>query len=224
MSESQTRNGLDEDSRRPIAVLALAAGVFSTALLLSAAPPAKGTVEEQLAFVASHRGGYLIVEFAVLFWTVTSAAFVAGLGGLLGLRAGWISPVAVVLSAGGILLLGFATYVSIGSSFAIIAAGRPAVAGEDAYHALFWRQMGILLTDPPLMAWGAGQIFFARALRRTDVLPRWLAWTATVAGAAGVLASLQAPPVGVLLALLTVAGFAVWSAGAGVCLLRSQRS
>src|SRR5215470_8485057 len=75
----------------------------------------------------------------------------------------------------------------------------------------------ILLTDPPLMAWGAGQILFARLIRRSDVLPKWVAWTATIAGAAGVLASLQSPPLGILLALLTVAGFAVWSLATGVC-------
>jgi hypothetical protein len=217
-----TLQDADEAPRRLIAAFGLLTGILSLLLLLALAGPSPQGPEQQLAFVGSHRAGYAILEIAVLIWATSSVPFLVGLGSLLRGHGRWLASTATWLSTVGLLLLGFATYVSIGSSFAIHAAGQPPGAGADVYQAAIWGQLGILLTDPPLMVWGAGQIFFGVLAWRGDVLTRWLAVTGIIGGVSGVLASLQAPPVGIALALLAVACFGVWACGTGIRLLRSQ--
>ncbi|HEY6910528.1 MAG TPA: hypothetical protein VI356_14210 [Myxococcales bacterium] len=215
-----TNQSPDEVPRKPIAAFGLLTGVLSLLLLLSLTAPPPQASKGRLA--SGRIAELVITEIAVLLWATSSVPFIVGLGMLLRGRGRWLASSATWLSAGGLLLLGFATYVSIGSAYAINAAGQPPVAGEDVYQAAVWQQLGILLTDPPLIAWGAGQIFFGVLAWKRDLLPRWLAAIAAVGGVSGVLASLQAPPLGVALALLAVACFGVWACGCGIRLLRAQ--
>lgn len=208
---------------RPIAVFSLLAALFSIILLaLLLASPAGGA-SQQLAFAASHTGLLTAFEFTVIVWATLSAPFVLGLGVLLEARSTVLARVAAGLSAVGILMLGFATYANTGALLAIHAAGAPPATNIDTYLATFWSQLGYLLTDPPLMAWGLGQLIFASLAWDGRMIPRWLAVIGGLAGLGIVLGSVETPSQAIFLIAFGILAFAVWSLGVGIVLLRVPR-
>lgn len=206
--------------RKAIAVFAFLAGASTLALLvlLLLAPPANSA--QELTYVADHTALVTIFEIVVIAWATLSAPFAFGLWMLTRIRSRVIAAAATGLSVVGILLLGFATYANTGALIAINAAGTPPVAGANTYLASFWAQLGYLLTDPPLMAWGLGQMFFASLAWSSRIVPRWLSAVGGIAGLGFLLGSLDTPSQAIFLIAFGFLAFAIWAAGIGVAVLR----
>jgi MFS family permease len=205
---------------RAFAGFALAAGVASVlAVLMSQAPQLPA--EELLAYVAAHKAGIASAAVSVLVWMSVSIPFVAGLGVVLAGERKILASAATLLSVGGIFLLGFASFVSIGSSLALAAAAevvRPG--GEVDYQVAVWRNLSFYMSDPGLMAWGFGQFLFALLAWNAAVFPRWLAVVGFIGGIAGLL-TLAVYQTAVL-ALVQIGAFAVWGVAVGVIGLRRK--
>jgi hypothetical protein len=206
--------------RVTFAVFALLAGAFSLWMLLM--PPAPLLApNEFLAYVQSHKAGFAMAAVVILVWVAVSIPYVAGLGILLGTERRILATAAMLLSAGGILLLGFASFVSLGSFLAMAAAADAAPAtGEAAYQVAVWRNLGFYMSDPGLMTWGLGQFLFAALAWKGAVVPRWLAVIGFVGGLAGLLT--LAVYQSVVLAVLQIGAFAVWGLATGVLALRRK--
>jgi len=64
----------------------------------------------------------VFAAIAALAWAVASVPFVTGLGALVGGARSALALAAMLLSSGGVLLLGFATFAFVGADLAILAA------------------------------------------------------------------------------------------------------
>jgi hypothetical protein len=220
MSDYPSRAAFEIDRRTAFAVFSLLGGVLSFLLIGSAGlMPAAHAPAELLSHLASHRGAYVLAAVAVLVWAVIAIPFVVGLGALVRPGSPALAEAATLLSAGGILLLSFGTFGSIGALLAIVAASDAAPnAATATYQAVVWANLSYYLSDPGLMTLGFGQLLFAGLYWNGRVLPRWVTVLGFVGGTAGLLtlAVYQTP----LLALVQLASFGVWGLAAGAILLR----
>jgi hypothetical protein len=218
MRRPLSRESLVPDTR-VFAAAALATAAM-TVLLVALAGGEGGRLEpaELLTYFRAHRGRYVASASVALAWLVLAMPFLAALRELLGEGRRALASAALLLAAGGVLLLGFGSFIGIGAFFALDAASEGLGARLQApYQAAIWRNMSFLLSDPGLMLLGGGQALFAWLAWRT-ALSRILAVIGFVGGAAGLLtlAVYQTP----LLALVQLAAFAVWAGWIGVLLLR----
>jgi hypothetical protein len=220
-SETDEARDLTHRERRLAAVSALIAGALSVVqLVLLVAIPVPHEPAGRLAYFRDHQGLVAIVEVAVIVWATLSVPFPIALGLLQWARSRVLAASATVLSASGILLLGFATYVGIGALWAIDVAGPPSTAGADVYQASVWIQLGYLLSDPPLMAWGVGQLLFAWLAWFGPLLPRWLAVVGGLSGLGIVVGSLALPSLAMPLIAFGILAFAIWALGIAVIMMR----
>ena len=209
------------DRKTPLGVLSLVSAVFSLALLVaSLQPPPSSAPAELLAYASSHRALYGLFASLVLAWSVFSIPLIVTLGAMLRSRGGTFTVIAQLLSAVGVLLLGFAIFISTAALLSIVAAGNPSRPEDAAYQVSIWSNLAFYLTDPGLMAWGLGQFLFGWVAWRSAVLPNWVAVVGMVGGVAGLLtlAVYQTP----VLALVQLTCFTIWGFAAGVTLLRAR--
>lgn len=153
------------DNRRFFAGASLLSALFTLLLVVTAAP-APAAPNELLPFFRAHRGQFIALASTVLAWVVLSVILVVALERLVGANRRALAFAAALLSAGGILLLGFGTFVFVGAFFAIEAANAAMTNPAQAtFHAAVWMNLSFMLSDPGLMTLGAGQAIFG-----------WLAW------------------------------------------------
>jgi hypothetical protein len=131
-----------------------------------------------------------------------------------------VALAATILSAAGILMLGFALFMHAGAMLSIVAAGSPSRPEDAAYQVAIWSSLRFYLTDPGLMAWGFGQLLFACYAWKSAALPKWLSIVGMIGGVAGLL-TLAVYQTG-LLALVQLAAFTVWGFAIGIRLLRQR--
>jgi Domain of unknown function (DUF4386) len=221
MTEQSTSFGTLERTR-PFAWLAFLAGVLSFLILIATVQPTPLAPAEQLSFFSQHGGAVALLATLTLLWAVGSIPFVVALGQLLQPKSATFALTATILSSLGILLLGFAVFAHIGALLAVVTVPNPPSAGAAIYEAAIWGNLSFYLTDPPLMAWGLGQLLFGWLAWRSGILPSWLAVVGVIGGLAGLLT------LGVYqsnaLALLQLASFTVWGIGTGLVLLRRRSS
>lgn len=150
----------------------------------------------------------MLLAVIVLVWAVVSVPFVVALGQLLRSKSASLALTASILSAVGILLLGFAIFAHVGAFLSIIAAGSPPSAADGAYQAAIWGNLSFHLTDPGLMTRGLGQLLFGWLAWKSHVLPNWVSVAGMIGGVAGLL-TLAVYQSG-LLALMQLASFTLW--------------
>jgi len=217
--ERSMSSELQLDGRVTFAGFAILAGLVSLMLIVSAAAPAPRAPAELLAYIAAHRSTYAFAAVTVLVWATAAVPFIVGLRALLGAHDGNLALAATLLSAGGVLLLGFATFASIGANLAILAAGDAAPSQAQAtYQAVIWGNLSFYLSDPGLMILGLGQILFARLAWKSGSLPRLVAAIGYVGGLAGLL-TLAVYQTGAL-AVVQLGAFGVWGLATGIALLK----
>ena len=207
------------DNRLVFAGFAIAAGLLSFLLIGSAGGPPPPAPAELLPYFEAHRGRYILLGVAVLTWVGTAIPFIAGLGALLAPQGRALARAAMLLAAGGVLLLGFATFAFVGAFSAVSAAARVAPSpAEAAYQAAIWSHLSFYLTDPGLMTLGLGQFLFAVLAWKSGSLPKLVAAIGLVGGLAGLLTLAVYETAALALAQLTA--FGVWGLATGVILLR----
>jgi hypothetical protein len=207
------------DSRTTFATFAIVAGLLSFLLVASVSGPAPRVPAELLPYFVAHRSTYVFLAITVLVWAVASVPCTAGIGVLLGARRDTLAFAATILCSGGVLLLGFGTFVFVGAFLAIIASSQVAPSEAEAtYQATIWGNLSYLLTDPGLMTLGLGQFLFAWLAWKGGALPKVLSGIGFVGGLAGLctLAVYQTS----LLAVIQISAFGVWGLTTGVMLLR----
>lgn len=216
---AQTLPELDHASA--FAWFALLAGVLSILLLAEILRPLPQSPAQILSYLTSHFGAVALLATTVLAWAVFSIPFVVALGRLLSSKSAGFAQAAMILSAAGILLLGFGNYVGIGASLAISTAGTPPSAPDAVYQVVIWRNLSFYLTDPGLMTWGLGQFLFGWLAWNGNVLPKGIAVVGMIGGAAGLLtlAVFQTP----MLALFQIACFAIWGLAIAILIFRGYR-
>lgn len=203
-----------------LAFFALATGFLTVALIILAGGEGPLEPGDLLPYFQAHRLRYVASATVTLAWTVTAIAFVASLGSMLGAKRGALARAAGTLAVSGIALLGFGTFIAIGSFFALDSASSGIAARlQVPYQAAIWRSLGFLLSDPGLMLFGGGQALFSWLAVRTTV-PRWLVVVGFIGGIAGLLtlAVYQTPA----LALVQLLSFAICAFATGVALIRSR--
>lgn len=204
--------------RRLLGVFCVCAGLSTVALVSLAAGPGPLEPAELLPYFQAHRTRYGASATVTLLWVLAALPFIATLKEMLGAERRVLASAATLLSASGVALLGFGTFIAIGSFFALdIASSGIAARLQAPYQAAIWRSLGFLLSDPGLMILGAGQVLFAWIAVRTTV-PRWLAIVGFAGGIAGLLtlAIYQTPA----LAMVQLVSFAICAFAAGIGLLR----
>jgi len=209
------------DHRLALGGFALAAGLLSLLLLASVTPPVPRHPEELLPYLAAHRSAYVLAAVTVLLWTTVSVPFTVSLGALLGAGARALALAATLLSAGGVLLLGFATFASVGALLSIAAASPAARSPADAaFQAVLWSNLSFFLSDPGLMTLGLGQLLFAHLAWKSRLLPRLVSLTGYLGGLAGLLTLVvyQTP----VLAVAQLVAFGVWGIATGAVLVRRR--
>ncbi|HZZ93797.1 MAG TPA: hypothetical protein VFE23_14645 [Usitatibacter sp.] len=203
---------------RLFAVVCLAAALLTILLVVLAV--GKGPLEpgDLLPYFRAHRTRYIWSASVALSWLVASIPFLAALGTLLATDRRTLAIAATLLSTAGVLLLGFGSFLAIGSFFALDDASRGIAASLQApYQAAIWRNLGFLLSDPGLMALGGGQVLFAWLALRTT-LSRVTVIIGFIGGVAGLL-TLGVYQTGSL-ALVQLAAFAWWAVATGITLFR----
>lgn len=200
------------------ALLAFLSGVFSLALLILSLVPPPVDPNHLLEFASTHRTAYALLASIAMGWSIVSVPFIVVLAALLGGVNRPLAASAQLLAVGGVLLLGFAIFTSVGAVLSAVSAGPAPSAEVAAYQVKFWSHLGFYLTDPGLMAWGLGQLLFGWLSWRGRTLPRWVSIIGLIGGAAGLLT--LAVYQTAMLAVLQLSCFAVWAFAIGVILYR----
>jgi hypothetical protein len=207
------------DHRLAFAGFSIAAGLLSFLLIISAAGPPPPAPAELLPYFETHRARYILLGVTVLTWASAAIPFIAGLGALLAPQGKALARAAMLLAAGGVLFLGFATFAFVGAFAAVSAAGHLAPSpAAAAYQAAIWSHLSFYLTDPGLMTLGLGQFLFAALAWRGGTFAKLVAAIGFIGGLAGLL-TLAVYETGAL-ALTQLAAFGVWGLATGVLLLK----
>lgn len=201
------------------ALLAFVAGGLSVALLTLVAPP-PADPNQLYEFASTHRTAYTLYASLVLTWSVCSVPFVVVIADHLGKTYRSLVPAAQILMAGGILMLGCATFISVGAILAIISAAPAPSMEIAAYQLRFWSHLGFYLTDPGLMAWGLGQALLGWLSWHSRSVPGWISIIGLLGGTAGLLTLIVYQSS--VLALVQLVCFAVWSIAIGIYLLKPR--
>jgi hypothetical protein len=209
------------DHKSTLATLALVAAVLSLVFLAASLQPPPPSSAELFTFAARHRTAFGWFASLVLAWSVLSIPLVVTSGTLLQPPGGTLAGIAQLLSAVGVLMLGFAVFAHTAALLSIVSAGGPARAEDAAYQAAFLSNLRFYLTDPGLMTWGLGQFLFGRIAWRSGILPNWVAVVGMVGGIAGLL-TLAVYQTGVL-ALVQLASFTVWGFATALLLFRNRK-
>lgn len=207
-------------STRPLALLAILAGCLSLLLLALSASPPPTEPAQALEFIDFHRAAFAFFASTVLAWSVFSIPFTVYLGAHLKVAGSALAPAAVTLTVAGLLMLGFATFMSVGSMLALVSAAPAPNSEAQAYQFRVWSHLGFYLTDPGLMAWGLGQLLFGWLAIRRGAFPRWINTVALIGGISGLL-TLAVYQTAVL-AVVQLLSFAVWTLAIGLTLLRAS--
>src|SRR4051794_26265874 len=93
---------------RAFALAALATALLT--LLLLAGGESKLEPAELLAYFRAHRGRYVASASMVLAWSVVAIPFLTALREMLGRDRRVLASAALLLAAGGVLLLGFGSF------------------------------------------------------------------------------------------------------------------
>jgi hypothetical protein len=209
------------DNKRFFAVASILSAFLTLLLVVSAAPP-PGSAADLLPYFRAHLPRFVILAVVVLAWVVVSLPVVIAIARLVGDDHPMLASAGALLSAGGILLLGFGTFIFIGAFFALAAANDAAPsAAHAAYQAAVWRNLSFLLSDPGLMTLGAGQLVFGWLAWRGRAFPRYVAALGILGGIAGLLtlAVYQTPA----LAIVQLLALSITAAAAGLVLFRHDR-
>ena len=210
MNDSNPTSDPTPSRRILLAVFAILTGLISV-LMIVTPPPTAGMAESY----------YNLQATTIMIWILAAIPFVAGLGRLLGGKENLLALAATLLSAGGILLLGFATFTSVGAFLAIGRVGDVAAHVNDvAFHTAIWSHLAFFLTDPGLMILGFGQFLFAWLAWKHATFSRPIALIGLVGGLAGLLtlAVYQTS----LLAVIQIGAFGIWGMAASVNLLQNK--
>jgi hypothetical protein len=190
-------------------------------LLVIVSGPALTSPAQVLSVISSNISGYVLFAVLVTAWMVFGIPFAVGVGALLKSKDSNIALAATLLSAGGILILGWGIY-SVETALVSIAqaasfAPSPA---EAAYQAAIWIPLTYTWTDPGIMTWGLGQFLFGWLAWKSRVLPNWLAILGIIGGIAGLLthAVYQSP----ILFLILAVSATVWAMTTGLVLFRGR--
>lgn len=212
---------MDVDRRGAFAFFAICAGALSLVLFVFPTVYSPRAPAQLLSFFESHQSRYILVAVTMLIWVIVAIPFVVALGGLLSARSRSLAHAATLLSAGGILLLGFAVFTFVGAFLAIVAAGGAAPSAPAAnYQAAIWSNLSFLLADPGLMTLGFGQFLFAWLAWNSGTFPKAVSLVGFVGGLAGLLtlATYQTS----VLAMVQIGAFGVWGVVTGGVLLRRK--
>jgi hypothetical protein len=211
---------VQRDQGNASAIAAFAAGTLSLLLLLATLQPLPPTPAGQLAFAASHRTAYALFATLVLAWSVVSVPSIVTSAAMLQRDGRTLATSATILSAAGVLLLGYGIFTHVGALLSIVAAGVPPHPDDATYQAAVWSSLRFYLTDPGLMTWGLGQFLLGRLAWRSGVLPNWVAVVGMVGGVAGLLtlAVYQTAALG----LVQLLSFTIWCFATGVRLRRPR--
>ena len=194
-----------------VAALTLSLGVV---LYLHASPT---TAAQEWSNYTANQASYTTSAYVALTWSVFSIPFVVGLGTLLRAKSSSLALAATLLSAVGMLLFGFAYFISAQALGVLGLVGNLAPGTAEAtYHAAFWYYFSVSLLVPALYAWGLGQLLFGWLAWRSRVLPSWLAVLGMISGIASF-----APPFRFVQAIV-LDSFMLWSFITGIVLLRSR--
>ena len=209
------------DNRLLFGGAAIASGLLSFLLIVLATSPAPRAAAELLPYLEAHRPTYMLTATAALLWVCTGIPFIVGLGALLGGARPVLARAAELLAAGGVLLLGVATFATVGAFLALSAAAQLAPApAESTYLAAVLSNLSFYLSDPGLMTLGFGQLLFASLAWRGGVFPRLLSAIGYAGGLAGLL-TLAVYQTSVL-ALVQIGALGVWGIATGIMLLRAR--
>lgn len=210
---------VERDGRATVARWGIVAAGLSTLLLIASSQPPPRDAAEALSLFAARPRLVAFTATIILGWTVFSIPFVITLGQFLRAPNPGLALSAIMLSAIGIALLGFAQFAYIGAMLSIVRAGHALGAADSIYQATIWSNLSFFLTDPGLMIWGLGQFLFGWLAWRSRVLPRWVSAVGFASGGAGLLT--LAVYRSAVLALIQVAMFTVWSLATAIVMFRS---
>lgn len=204
-----------------LAFVALTVAAFAVS---GADPDPTAPLDQVRAYFVDHRGSVLAGVYLDSLAMTFFLAFAAGLGALIGRRAGDGGGVLARLMVAGAVGTGAITLVENMAEAAL--AFQTAAAGEPAaIRALFDFYLMVNLSSFPLVVF---LIAAAAGILRTAVVPRWLGWAALVqallllVGAAGL-----GNPRGALASVGFVGGFlsfVLWTLVISVILLVQQRA
>ena len=214
-----------------IGIVAILAGAFSFLLILANILTSTHTTtsDQQLTLFNSNQSLYAFLGAAAALFGAFGVAFAAGFSRLVWERSQGVSFAAAFLVATGSLVIAIADNVYVGGLFAISQApSTPAYALDATYLAAVMDNFTNSLTPLSTLLSGLGMLFFASAIWKRGVLPRWLSYVVLVGGVLGILSSAfrfaTSQPEGISMIFIFgfVVLFSIWGIGVGMTLLRGR--